>query len=108
MIDFGPILDIRMSPASERKSVPRRWLLISRGVRRTAGSAEKSENARTRRSSASISSTTIFAACVMNCRSDSGCRARISSTVSRIGVREFFSSCAILRASVCQLAICVR
>ena len=32
----------------------------------------------------------------------------ISSTVSRIGVSEFFSSCAVLRASDCQLDICVR
>ncbi len=37
-----------------------------------------------------------------------GCRACISSTVSRIGVSEFFSSCAVLRASDCQLAMRVR
>ena len=37
-----------------------------------------------------------------------GCRASISSTVRRIGVSEFFTSWAIFRASVCQLAICVR
>ncbi len=35
-------------------------------------------------------------------------RATISSTVSRMGVREFFTSWAILRANTCQLASCVR
>ena len=44
----------------------------------------------------------------MNARSDSGWRASISSTVSRMGVSEFFNSCAVLRASDCQLDICVR
>ena len=39
---------------------------------------------------------------------ETGCRACISSTVSRIGVSEFFSSCAVLRASDCQLAMRVR
>ena len=34
-----------------------------------------------------------------------GCRAWISSTVNRIGVSEFLTSWAVLRASVCQLAI---
>ena len=44
----------------------------------------------------------------MNARSDPWYRACISSTVRRIGVNEFFSSCAVLRASDCQLAMRVR
>ena len=76
---------------------------------RTSGSVANSEKARTLRSSVSISLTTMWTAFAMNVRSTpSGCRASISSTVSRIGVSEFFSSCAVLRASDCQLAICVR
>ena len=76
---------------------------------RTSGSVAKSEKARTLRSSVSISLTTMWTAFAMNVRSAvSGWRASISSTVSRIGVSEFFSSCAVFRASDCQLAICVR
>ena len=82
--------------------------LMSSGSGLTGGSLANSENARTRRSSVSISLITICAASCMNARSLCGCRASISSTVSRIGVSEFFSSCAVLRASVSQLDICVR
>ena len=60
-----------------------------------------------RRSSDSISSTTMPAACSRNARSGLGARATISSTVSRIGVSEFLTSCAVLRANTCQLASCV-
>ena len=78
------------------------------GNRPEGGSAANSENARMRRSRFSTSSTMIRAACSTKGPPPPACRAMISSIVSRIGVSEFFNSCAIFRASTCQLASCVR
>ena len=74
----------------------------------TGGSLANSEKARTRRSSDSISLDDDLHGLIHEGAIGGGCRASISSTVSRIGVSEFFTSCAVLRASDCQLAICVR
>ena len=65
---------------------------IGKMVASMGGSLENSEKARTRRSSDSISLTTICTAWSMKTRSVGGCLACISSTVSRMGVSEFLSS----------------
>src|SRR5205814_1818904 len=82
--------------------------LLERDGRLEQASTRLFAHARRRRSRLSTSSTTICAACSKNAESFSPCRDSISSTVRRIGVSEFFTSCAIFRASVCQLASCVR
>ena len=79
--------------------------LMSIAVGQTGGSAENSENARTRRSRLTTSSTTICAACSIKARRRTRtAAAAISSMVRRMGVSEFFTSCAILRARLCQLS----
>ena len=86
-----PILDVRMFHPKKLYSFFYQGVDVRDSVF-VSGSEAKSENARTRFSRLSTSLMTTLAAWSRNCLSSAGCRATISSTVSLMGVNEFFGS----------------